>query len=114
MKKLVMAMTVVLMVGCANNPNASDYELCQAMSGDTFTSGSEAAQIMQSRFQAGTSTLSPADCASIAQSTAAGWQQKAANLNAASAAYNQQLQAAQPKQTVCNPNLGGGFTCNQY
>ncbi|EHB2726775.1 hypothetical protein JXH92_003661 [Salmonella enterica subsp. enterica serovar 4,[5],12:b:-] len=114
MKKLLLVVVAsVVLAGCANNPNASDYELCQAMSGDTFTSGSEAAQMMQARIQAGTSTISAADCAAIAQSTAAGWQQKAANLNAASAAYNQSIQPKPVTQTTCNPTLNGGFTCTQ-
>lgn len=34
MKRLIMtALMAVTLVGCANDPNASDYELCQAMSG---------------------------------------------------------------------------------
>ncbi|HDR2352142.1 TPA: hypothetical protein QCH58_003556 [Enterobacter asburiae] len=114
MKKIMIAAFLsVVMTGCANNPNASDYELCQAMSGDTFTSGSEAAQMMQARIQAGTSTVSAADCAAITQSTAAGWQQKAANLNAASAAYNQSIQPKPTLETNCNPTINGGFTCTQ-
>ncbi|WP_260864679.1 hypothetical protein [Citrobacter sp. Marseille-Q6884] len=114
MKKLILiAATSVVLSGCANNPNASDYELCQAMSGDTFTSGSEAARMMQGREQAGTATLSPADCMAIAQGTAASWHQKAANLNAAAQSYNQNIQPKQSTKTTCTPTVGGGFTCNQ-
>lgn len=114
MKRLIMTVLMaVTLVDCANDPNASDYELCQAMSGDTFSSGSEAARMMQARQQAGTATIGAADCASIAQGTAAGWQQKAANLNAASAAYNESIQPKPSTQTVCNPTINGGMVCTQ-
>ncbi|TKV19174.1 hypothetical protein [Citrobacter sp. wls613] len=114
MKNLILiTVASVVLVGCSNNPNASDYELCQAMSGDTFTSSAEAARMMQDRAQAGTATISSADCIAIAQGTAAGWQQKAANLNAAAQTYNQSIQPKPSTQTTCNPTLGGGFTCNQ-
>lgn len=114
MKRLIcITLFLSALAGCSNNPDTSDYELCQAMSGDTFTSGSEAARMMQSRQLAGTATISPSDCAAIAQSTAAEWQQKAANLNAASASYNQAIQPRPVVQTTCTPAINGGFICNQ-
>lgn len=98
-------MAVATLSGCSVNRNASDYELCQQMSGDTFYSGSDAAAVMQQRLQAGTSTLSPSDCAAIAQGTAAQYQQSAANLNAV-AMQQQALQAAQQRaNTPINVNV---------
>lgn len=119
MKKLVMVFVMgAVLSGCSVDRNASDYTLCQQMSGDTFYSGSDAASVMRQRLQNGTATISPEQCAQIAQQNAAQWQQSAANLTAASNAYNQQLQAQQvnsrPVNTTCNPTINGGMQCSTF
>ncbi|HFW0119409.1 TPA: hypothetical protein ACIARM_004402 [Salmonella enterica subsp. enterica serovar Javiana] len=109
--------------GCANIQEMSDWQLCQTMSGQTFNASQagDAAREMQSRGMAGKATISPEQCAQIAQSTAAQWQQNAANLTAASNAYNQQLQqqaaaqrAAMPVTTNCSPSINGGMSCTTF
>lgn len=121
MKKLCVALvSVSILSGCANIQAMSDYELCQTMSGQTFNASQsgDAAREMQSRSMAGKATISPEQCAQIAQNTAAQWQQAAANLTATSNAYNQQLQqqqqAATPVTTNCSPTLNGGMSCTTF
>ncbi|EGK0756598.1 hypothetical protein IOL78_003832 [Salmonella enterica] len=124
MKRLIVAVvSVSILSGCANIQAMSDYELCQTMSGQTFNASQagDAAREMQSRGEAGRATISPEQCAQIAQTTAAQWQQSAANLTAASNAYNQQLQqqeaaaaASRPVSTTCNPTINGGMQCSTF
>ncbi|EEP8720226.1 hypothetical protein HB025_004681 [Salmonella enterica subsp. enterica serovar Weltevreden] len=124
MKRLSVALISVLVLsGCADIHAMSDYELCQTMSGQTFNASQsgDAAREMQSRGEQGKATLSPEQCSQIAQNTAAQWQQNAANLTAASNAYNQQLQqqeaaaaASRPISTTCNPTINGGMQCSTF
>ncbi|EDK8707163.1 hypothetical protein GHH61_23540 [Salmonella enterica] len=113
-------MAVSILSGCAVNPNASDYEVCKALSGDTFYSASDAAQIMQQRAANGTATLSPSDCAAVAQGESARWAGVSQALNQ-SAMQQQALQAQQqaaaraatPVQTSCSA-FGNTVNCTSY
>lgn len=101
----VAIMAVSTLAGCSVNRNASDYEVCKALSGDTFYSASDAGQIMQERAANGTATISPADCAAIAQGESARWAGVSQNLNAM-AMQQQALQAAQQRaNTPINVNV---------
>lgn len=113
--------------GCAVNRNASDFEVCKALSGDTFYSAGDAAQIVQERTQAGTMSISPAQCYQIAQNTSAQWAATSANLNNV-AVQQQQLQiqqqqanaeaaavaaASRPVSTTCSA-FGNTVNCNSF
>lgn len=113
-------MAVSILSGCAVNPNASDYEVCKALSGDTFYSASDAAQIMQQRAANGTATLSPSDCAAVAQGESARWagvsqalNQSAMQQQALQAQQQQALRAATPVQTSCSA-FGNTVNCTSY
>lgn len=103
------AIAVSMLSGCSVNRGASDLEVCKALSGDTFYSASDANQVIQERVNAGTMTISPAQCYQIAQQTSAQWAATSANLNQM-AIQQQAIEASrQPQQVNVTVNKGYGW-----
>ncbi|EMC1489654.1 hypothetical protein VAA96_004532 [Salmonella enterica] len=110
-KLLVVVISAVVLTGCANVREMSDYELCQTMSGQTLNAyaAGDAGKEAQERASRGAMTINPAQCAQIALVTGQQYQQAAANMNNALIQQQAIEAATQPQQVNVTVNRGFGW-----